>query len=166
MEESTRYIYLGKWFHFGKLYSLVRSQMTSSCLRTVDNKRLFSGSCCIFQTRHPCSFLEIMSGSLPARHFLIGIGNAKVQIGLALSIDPGMLECSAGTWSISQPALPVAHWSFYRSGLLLMFLSKLFTQQTFIKYLPWTGLILGNVGGTTPTVTVSMHLSSQASRRH
>lgn len=35
-----RYIYLGKWFHFGKQYSLVRNQMTSSCLWTVSNKKM------------------------------------------------------------------------------------------------------------------------------
>lgn len=163
MEESTRYIYLGKWFHFGKLYSLVRSQMTSSCLRTVDNKRLFSGSWCIFHTPHSCSFLEIMSSSLPVWHFLMGVRITNIQIGLVLNIDLGMLE-SSGMWDTSQP--PVAPPSLYQSLLWLMFLSNLFTQQPFIKYLPWTGLVLGNVGGTTPTVTVVIPLSSQASRIH
>lgn len=158
---DRKYIYLGKWFHFGKLYSLVRSQMTS--LWMVSNKRCFSGSWCIFHTLHPCSFLEMMSASLSAWHFLIGISIPNVQIGLALSINLGMLYCSAGAWSTSQAALPVALRSFYLSGLLL---SDLFTKQTFIKYLLWTGLVLGNMGSTTLTMTLLSHLCSQALRVH
>lgn len=37
-EQNTRYIYLGKRFHFGKLYSSLRSQMTRFPLSTVNKK--------------------------------------------------------------------------------------------------------------------------------
>lgn len=49
-EQNTRYIYLGKRFHFGKLYSSLRSQMTGFPLSTVNKKnaKLFSGLSCMF----------------------------------------------------------------------------------------------------------------------
>ena len=46
----------------------------------------------------------------------------------------------------------VALKSLYLSGWLL---SNLFPKQTFIKYLLWTGLILGNVGGVKTTLTMT-----------
>lgn len=58
------------------------------------------------------------------------------------------------------------HTNHSFSWLLLMLLSKLFIEQTFIKYLPWTGLVLSNVGGTTPTATLFIHLSTQALEVH
>lgn len=38
-EQSTRYIFLGKRFHFGKLYSPVKSQMTRFTLPTFNKKK-------------------------------------------------------------------------------------------------------------------------------
>lgn len=70
--------------------------MTSSCLWTVSNKKLFNGSCCIFHSRHSCRFLETTNGSLPVWHFLVGFSISSVQIDLAFRIDLGRLWCSAG----------------------------------------------------------------------
>lgn len=100
---------------------------------------------------------------LPCLTFSFGISIPSAQRVLALSIDGRMLWCSGTMQYTSRAALLVALRSLYLSGWLL---SNLFPKQTFIKYLLWTGLVLGNVGGfkTTLTMTFLSQLPSLALR--
>ena len=80
----------------------------------------------------------------PCLTFPFGISIPSAQRVLALSIDGRMPQCSATMQYTPRAALLVALRSLYLLGWLL---SNLFPKQTFIKYLLWTGLVLGNVGG-------------------
>ena len=145
-----RHIYLGRWFHFGKLYSLVRSQVTSSCLWRVSNKRCFSDSWCIFFDIHAVSWKWWVPPALSDVFFWHQYPQCPESLSTQHWLkDAAMLSDDA----IHIPGSPsVALKSLYLSGWLL---SNLFPKQTFIKYLLWTGLILGNVGGVKTTLTMT-----------